>query len=52
MVNNFTIKKIHVGSEYGEDFEDDDDIDGFPFQLWPDDGDLGDYIARTVQRGK
>ena len=52
VVNNFTIKKIHVGSEYGADFEDDDDIDGFPFQLWPDDGDLGDYIARTVQRGK
>jgi len=52
VVNNFTIKKIHVGSEYGADFEDDDDIDGFPFQLWPDDGDLGDYIARTVQKGK
>ena len=52
VVNNFTIKKIHVGSEYGADFEDDDNIDGFPFQLWPDDGDLGDYIARTVQRGK
>ena len=52
VVNNFKIKMIHVGSEYGEDFQDDDDIDGFPFQLWPDDGDLGDYIARTVQRGK
>ena len=52
VVNNFKIKKIHVASEYGEDFQDDDDIEGFPHQVWPDDGDLGDYIARTVQRGK
>ena len=52
VVNNFTIKKIHVASEYGEDFQDDDDIEGFPHEVWPDDGDLGDYIARTVQRGK
>ena len=52
VVNNFKIKMIHVGSEYGEDFQDDDDIEGFPFQLWPDDRDLADYIARVVQRGK
>jgi hypothetical protein len=52
VVNNFKIKKIHVASEYGEDFQDDDDIEGFPHQVWPDDRDLGDYIARTVQRGK
>ena len=52
VVNNFKIKKIHVASEYGEDFQDDDDIEGFPHQVWPDDRDLADYIARTVQKGK
>ena len=52
VVNNFKIKMIHVGSEYGEDFQDDDDIEGFPHQVWPDDRDLADYIARTVQKGK
>ena len=41
-----------MASEYGEDFQDDDDIEGFPHQVWPDDRDLADYIARTVQRGK
>jgi len=51
VVNNIKIKKIHVSSEYAEDFEDDDDIDGFPFQGWDDDGDLADYIARIVQKG-
>ena len=52
VVNNFKIKKIHVGPEFAEDFEDEDDIDGFPFQTWDDVGDLADYIARIVQRGK
>ena len=52
VVNNFKIKKIHVASEFAADFEGDKDIEGFPFQGWDDDGDLGDYIARTVQRGK
>ena len=52
VVNNFKIKKIHVGPEFASDFEEDDDIDGFPFQLWDDTGDLADYIARTVRKGK
>ncbi len=52
VVNNFTIQKIHVGWEYGEDFQDDDDIEGFPFETYPDSGDLVDYITRTVQRIK
>jgi len=47
VVNNIKIIKIHVSPEYGPDFEDDDDIDGFPFELYHDDGDLADYIART-----
>jgi len=52
VVNNFKIQKIHVGWEYGEDFQDDDDIEGFPFETYPDSGDLVDYITRTVQRIK
>ena len=48
VVNNFKIKKIHVTEEFGEDFQDDDDIEGFPFELYPNgNGDLIDYIART-----
>ena len=52
VVNNFQIQKIHVGPEFGPDFEDDDDIDGFPFELYDDAGDMADYIARTVQKIK
>ena len=52
VVNNFTIKKIHVGQEYGEDFQDDDDIEGFPFNIWWDDKDLSDHIAKIVKKGK
>jgi len=52
VVNNFKIQKILVGWEYAEDFEDDDDIEGFPFETYPDSGDLVDYITRTVQRIK
>jgi len=52
VVNNFKIVKIHVGPEYAADFEDDDDIDGFPFELYDDTGDMADYIARTVQKIK
>ena len=52
VVNNFKIQKIHVGPEFSPDFEDDDDIDGFPFKLYDDAGDMTDYIDRTVQREK
>ena len=52
VVNNIKMVKIHVGWEYGEDFQDDEDIYGFPFALYTDDGDLADYITRTVQRIK
>ncbi len=48
VVNNFKIKKIHVTEEFGEDWQDDDDIEGFPFEIYPNgNGDLIDYIART-----
>ena len=52
VVNNFKIKKIHVGQEWSEDFQDDDDIEGFPFELWQNDQDLSDHIAKIVKKGK
>ena len=48
IVNNFKIQKIHVGPEFAPDFEDDDDIDGFPFVGYEDTGSIVDYIARKV----
>jgi hypothetical protein len=48
VVNNFKIKKVHISPEFGPDFEDDEDIDGFPFELYQDTGDMADYINRTV----
>ena len=62
VVNNFTIEKIHVaGGGTGPDFGDDDIKDRhskilskleLPFELWEDEGDLTDYITRTVQKIK
>jgi len=52
VVNNFKIQKIHVGPEHAPDFEDDDDIDGFPFELYDTPEDMVDYVTRTVQRIK
>ena len=52
VVNNFKIQKIHVGPEFAPDFEDQDDIDGFPFELYDDTGDMVDYITRTVSKIK
>ena len=49
VVNNFKIQKIHVGPEFAPDFDGDDDIDGFPFELYQDTGDIVDYITRKVQ---
>ena len=52
VVNNFKIQKIHVGPEFASDFEDQDDIDGFPFELYDTPEDMVDYITRTVSRIK
>ena len=52
VVNNFKIQKIHVGPEFAPDFEDQDDIDGFPFELYDTPEDMVDYITRTVQKIK
>ncbi len=48
VVNNFKISVIHVSPEYSPDFDGDDNIDGFPFQLYDDVGDMVDYINRSV----
>ena len=63
--NNFTIQKIHVGPEFAPDFAElvkgegggrmytfankDDDIEGFPFELYYETGDMVDYINRTLR---
>ena len=52
VVNNFKIQKIHVGPEFADDFREDDDVEGFPFEVYDDVGDLVDYITRTVSRIK
>ena len=50
VVNNIKIIKIHVGPEFAPDFEEDDDIDGFPFKGWDDTSDLTKYIAQKVKK--
>ena len=54
VVNNFKIKKVHIGQEYHMDFEGEDALDmyGLPFETWDDDGDLMDYITRAMQADK
>ena len=52
VVNNFKIQKIHVGPEFADDFREDDDIEGFPFELYDTPEDMVDYITRTVQKIK
>ena len=49
VVNKIKIVKIHVGWEYGEDFQDDEDIYGFPFALYPDTQDLVNYITKKTK---
>jgi len=68
VVNNFKIQKIHVSPEFSPDFAElvkgeggermytfankDKDIEGFPFELYYETGDMVDYINRTVRKIK
>ena len=52
VVNNFKIKEIHVGQEYADDWMDDKDIYGFPFEIWHYDKDLANYISQMAKSGK
>jgi len=65
VVNNFKIQKIHVSPEFSPDFAElekgeggermytftkkDKDIEGFPFELYYEVGDMVDYINRTLR---
>ena len=49
MLNYFKLQKIHVGEEFSSDFAEDDDIYGFPFELYHETEEMVDYINRTVQ---
>ena len=48
VVNKIKMVKIHVGWEFADDFEDDEDIFGFPFATYQDSGDMVDYITRKT----
>ena len=54
IVNNFTIKMVHVGETYADDFEGDDAIDmyGLPFKTWDQNSELTTYIKNKVRKGK
>ena len=52
IVNKIKIKMVHVSPEFSPDFDGDDDIDGFPFKLYDDVGDMTDYIDRKIQKVK
>jgi len=53
VVNNFKVKKVLVSAQFSPDFEGDDPLENsdfgwdVPFELYDDDGDLVDYIARA-----
>ena len=49
VVNNIKMIKIHVSPEFSPDFAEDDDIYGFPFELYHETGDMVDYIDRTLR---
>jgi len=49
VINNFKIQKIHVTPEFSPDFAEDNDIHGFPFELYHETEEMVDYINRTVQ---
>ena len=52
VVNKIKIKKVHVSPWNVSDWLEDDDILGFPFELYDDEGDMTDYIDRKIQRVK
>ena len=52
VVNNIKIKMIHVGEMYSDDFEGDEDIEGFSFKTYKQSSDITKYIENIVKRGK
>ena len=49
VVNNIKMVKIHVGWEFADDFEDDEDIYGFPFATYSNSQDLVNYITKKTK---
>ena len=49
VVNKIKIVKIHVGWEFADDFEDDEDIYGFPFATYSNSQDLVNYITKKTK---
>ena len=52
VINNFKIKKIHVGEEFAEDFEDDTDIMGIPIMVWNDHEKLSSHLSAISKKTK
>ena len=52
VVNNIKIKMIHVGEMYSEDWEDDEDIHGFPFKTYKQSSNITTYIRNKVIKEK
>ena len=48
VVNNFTIKKIHVGPMFYDDFKDDTEIEGFPIMVWKEAESLIQHIQKIT----
>jgi|TARA_B100000959_G_scaffold122155_1_gene128252 hypothetical protein len=49
VVNNIDIDTIHVTPSYASDFAEDDDIYGFPFELYDNAREMTKYINKTVK---
>mgnify|MGYP001312779668 CR=1 FL=1 len=52
VVNNFKIKMVHISPLYADEYQDAEDIEGLPFKIYDDYGDMTDYIDRKIQRIK
>ena len=49
VVNNFTIKKIHVGPMFYDDFKDKTEIEGFPIMVWKESESLIRHIQKITK---
>ena len=52
VVNNFKIKMVHISPLYADEYQDAEDIEGLPFKIYDDYGDMTDYIDRKIQKVK
>ena len=52
VVNNIKVKMIHVGENAYGAFEDDKDIEGFPFKRYKKSSDITKYVKNVVKKEK